>query len=214
MKDTTSNSVNSNYLSIACPHCGSTSVHKSIGGKIEHAVAWGATKMIKSSLLGDYGSLTGGVETEIIKKEVPFQQVCDYCHRSFHASQSQIDKGAYSMKISRARELMNIYNKKLQSLKEQEIETIREKAQKELRKTLISVFVFIVALIVSQSVEHETEGVFGLTTYTYSYSFSCMLMVGATIYAMVKGLNCKNSYTEASELEAMPIEEYAKNHSA
>lgn len=65
-------------LAYCCPNCGSEQIHKSIGGKAEHAAAWGATKLIKSAILGDYGGLTGGVENEIIKETVPFQQVCDY----------------------------------------------------------------------------------------------------------------------------------------
>ena len=33
-----------------CPNCGSTDVNKSIGGKVEHAAAYGGVKLVKHFL--------------------------------------------------------------------------------------------------------------------------------------------------------------------
>ncbi len=197
-----------------CPNCGSEKVHKSIGGKAEHAAAWGATKLVKSAVLGDYGNFTGGVENEIIKEAVPFQQVCDYCHRTFHTSKSEIDSGKYSMSSTEANRRMGIYNNKLQTLKDKEIQEIRDTAAKELRNTIILFLVFLGGLFICMTCEHYTEGFLGIQAFTGSYMFSWVLMGIGGLGAFGTGSSCASTYNKASELENAPIEDYAKNHKA
>lgn len=201
-------------LAYCCPNCGSEQIHKSIGGKAEHVAAWGATKFIKSALLGDYGGLTGGVENEIIKENVPFQQVCDYCHRTFHSSKSDIDSGKYSLSSTEANRRMGIYNTKLQAIKDQEIEEIRDRAASELRNTIIFVFVFLGGLLVCTNCEHYTEGFLGIQSFTWSFMFSWVLMAIGGVGTFIAGSTSASTYNEASELENSPIEDYARNHKA
>lgn len=197
-----------------CPNCGSEKVHKSVGGKAEHAAAWGATKLIKSALLGDYGSLTGGVENEVIKENVPFQQVCDYCHGTFHSSKSEIESGKYSLSSTEANKRMGLYNNKLQTLKDKEIEEIRGKAAKELRNTVIFIIVLLGGIFICMTCEHYTVGFLGIQAFTGSYMFSWVLMGIGGLGAFGTASSCASTYDKASELENAPIEDYAKNHKA
>ncbi len=201
-------------LQFCCPNCGSKQVHKSIGGKAEHVVAWGATKAIKSTLLGDYGGLTGGAENEIIKEAVPFQQVCDYCHRTFHASKYDIDSGKYSMLEEKAKQLANTYNQKLQRVKDDEVDSLRSEANHELFKTFVGACVFLLGLFIYNTCEHKTEGIFGMEVYTNSFMFSCFVMFVGGLYTFYKGCMSIASYQSASEIDNMHLSIYAKDHKA
>lgn len=201
-------------LQFCCPNCGSKQVHKSIGGNVEHAAAWGATKLIKSAILGDYSSFTGGVENEIIKEGVPFQQVCDYCHRTFHASKCDIDSGKYSMFEEKANRLANTYNQKLQRVKDDEVDSLRSEANHELVRTIVGACVFLLGLFIYNTCEHKTEGIFGMEVYTNSFMFSCFIMFIGGLYTVFKGVMSYGTYQEASQIDDMPISEYAKDHKA
>lgn len=204
----------SNNLQFVCPNCGSSQVHKSLGGKAEHAAAWGVTKVLKSTLMGDYGRLTGGLENHIIKDEVPFQHVCDYCHRTFHARKSQIEAGAYSMERSKADILMETYNKKLQAIKDKEVCEIKERAMGKLKYVAISVSILFLGIIICANCEHTMEGLWGMTVYTNSFVFSWFIIAIGIILTLITGISWINRYNEATELENMSIQNYAKNHSA
>lgn len=205
---------NEDLLPYCCPNCGSTQVQKSIGGKLEHATLWAATKAAKSYILGDYSSFTGGAENELIKDEVPFQQVCDYCHQTFHARKSQIEAGRYAMSKSKSSQLMNAYNKKLKVVKDDEVNTIKEEASKKLSRIGFSGAALLIGLLIIATCEHSTIGVFGLQSYTWSFMFSCVLIFFGFLGVVVEGNAYYGKISEANEIDDMSIEEYARDHKA
>jgi len=205
---------NEDLLPYCCPNCGSNQVEKSIGGMLEHAAAWATTKAVKSYVMGDYGSYTGGAENEIIKEEVPFQQVCNYCHRTFHASKSQIEAGKYAMSKAKSSQLTEAYNRRLQSVKNGEVRRIKEAASKKLPRIGYAGGAFLLGLLITATCEHETTGVFGLSSYTWSFMFSCVLMFFGFIGLLIEGMGYFGKMSEANEIDKMPIKQYAKNHKA
>lgn len=200
-------------LLFVCPICGSEQVRKSIGGMIEHVAAVGAVKLAKSALLGDYSCITGGAENEIIKDEVPLQQVCNYCHHTFHARRSQIEAGQYSMIRSKADELMEKYNEKLQWAKDEEVDDLRSQASGYLGKAFIYALVFGVGLLICLNCEHETEGFLGMKAFTWTYMFSWVVMLLGGGVSVMKFFSWMELRSNASEIENLTIQEYAKNHS-
>jgi hypothetical protein len=205
---------NEDILPYCCPNCGSNQVEKSIGGKLEHAAAWAATKAAKAYVMGDYGSFTGGVENDIIKEELPFQQVCNYCHQTFHARKSQIEAGRYAMSKSKSSQLMNAYNRKLKVVKDEEVNTIKEEASKKLSRIGISGASLLIGLLIIATCEHSTIGVFGLQSYTWSFMFSCVLIFFGFLGVVVEGNAYYGKISEANEIDDMSIEEYARDHKA
>ncbi len=197
-----------------CPNCGSEQVKKSIGGKLEQVAAIGVTKAIKSYVLGDYGGLTGGAENEILKETVPFQQVCKYCHQTFHASLAQIASGKYAMDKNKAEKLKDAYNGKLQIVKDNEVEEIREKGSKSLKRAFLAGITLVVGLLISANCQHTESGFLGLESYTGTYMFAWVLMLAGGVGVLIEGISSYGSYSEASALDDMSIQEYAKNHSA
>ena len=132
MEETT---IQKEVIHFACPNCGSTCVHKSMGGKAENVAAVFGAKLIKKAVLGDNSKYVRG-EGKLINESVPFQQTCDYCHYTFHASQSQIDNGKYSMNKRTAGDLHSSYNKKLQMVKDKEVSGIKNKASQKMKKVI------------------------------------------------------------------------------
>lgn len=200
-------------IHFACPNCGSTCVHKSIGGKAENVAAVVGAKLIKKAVLGDNSKYVRG-EGKMINENVPFQQTCDYCHYTFHASQSQIDNGKYSMNKRIADDLHSSYNKKLQMVKDKEVSGIKNKASQKMKKVIGAFFVFLLGLLICMNCEHTTEGVFGLTAYTGSFMFSCFLIFIGVALTFAFGVSWFTTYNIASNLESMSIEQYAKTHKA
>lgn len=205
---------NSDKLPFACPNCGNIHVRKSVGGMIEHAAAWGGAKLIKSMLLGDFGGLTGGAENTIIKEEVPFQQVCDYCHYTFHARKSQIGAGKYSMHRSRATYLTKVYNGMLQTMKEKDYKSTREDAFKMISKIFLGILAFLIGLMLCSSSNKYTEGIFGIQFYSWSYMFSWMIMFISGAITVLLGVSCYSLFKKAGLIKRMPLAEYAKDHKA
>lgn len=203
-------------IPFACPNCGDTQVHKSIGGHAEQMAAWATVKGIKMGLecLFNREINTYGVEGRVTKEYVPSQYVCDYCHHTFHATKAKIDDGGYSMDKDRADRLKASYNKKLQAVKDKEVKKIREKGYFQRLKTLVPAFVFFLGVLICIGCEHTTEGYFGMTRYTLPFMFSWLVMFGGIIATIIGGSICYNTYKQASEIEHMSIEEYAKNHKA
>lgn len=148
---------NNHTLSFCCPNCGCSQVENSIGGKIEHAVAWAVTKAAKSYFMGDYGGMTGGVENDIIKEEVPFQQVCSYCHHTFHASKSQIESGKYSMSKSQSDRLTETYNRRLKIVKDKEVKMIKEEASKKLSRIVFAGAALLVGILIIATCELKLQ---------------------------------------------------------
>lgn len=206
--------ISEDMLPYCCPNCGSSQVEKSLGGKLEHAAAWATTKAVKSYVMGDYGSYTGGAENEIIKEEVPFQQVCNYCHRTFHASKSQIEAGKYAMSKAKSSQLTEAYNRRLQSVKNGEVRRIKEAASKKLPRIGYAGSAFLLGLLITATCEHETTGPLGLPSYTWSFMFSCVLMFFGFIGLLIEGMGYFGKISEANEIDKMPIKQYAKNHKA
>ena len=200
-------------IPFACPNCGSTCVHKSMGGKAENVAAVVGAKLIKKAVLGDNSKYVRG-EGKLINESVPFQQTCDYCHYTFHASQSQIDNGKYSMNKRIADDLHSSYNKKLQMVKDKEVSGIKNKASQKMKKVIGAFFVFLLGLLICMNCDHTTEGVFGLTAYTGSFMFSCFLIFLGVALTFVFGVSWLTTYNMASTLESMSIEQYAKTHKA
>lgn len=212
--------VQTKVLPFACPNCGDTQVHKSIGGHAEQMATWAAAKVVVmgakylSQSLFSTSFDTYGVEGRVAKHYTPAQYVCDYCHNTFHATKAKIDDGGYSMDKDRADRLKASYNKKLQTVKDKEVKNIREKGYYQRLKTLVPAFVFFLGLLICIGCEHTTEGYFGMTRYTLPFMFSWLVMFGGIIATIIGGSICYNTYKQASEIEHMSIEEYAKNHKA
>ena len=205
---------NEDILPYCCPNCGSNQVEKSIGGKLEHAAAWGGAKLFKSAVLGDYGGLTGGAENEIIKEEVPFQQVCNYCHRTFHASKSQIEAGKYSMSRKESARLTEAYNRKLKAVKDEEVKKIKEEASKILARLGFAGAALLIGLLIIATCEHQTTGLFGLPSYTGSFMFSCVLIFFGFLGVVFEGIDYSEKLSKANEIDKMSIQSYARNHKA
>ena len=205
---------NEDLLPYCCPNCGSNQVEKSIGGKLEHAAAWGGAKLFKSAVLGDYGGLTGGAENEIIKEEVPFQQVCNYCHRTFHASKSQIEAGKYSMSRRESARLTEAYNRKLKAVKDGEVNRIKEEASKILARLGFAGAALLIGLLIIATCEHQTTGLFGLPSYTGSFMFSCVLIFFGFLGVVLEGIDYSEKLSKANEIDKMSIQSYARNHKA
>lgn len=203
-----------NNLPFVCPNCGSPQVHKSLGGKVENFLALGVTKFAKSQLMGDYGRLTGGVENQIIKDEVPFQYVCDYCHYTFHARKSKIEAGVYSMEESMAYMRMETYNQKLQAMKDQEVKELKDKAFRRLIWTIIHALVLSIGIYICCNCEHTTEGLWGTTVYTGTFVFSWFVIMIGGISTLISTILCTKTYSKASYLENMSLQDYAREHSA
>ncbi len=206
-----------NILPFCCPNCGSSQVSKSIGGKLEHAAAWGVTKAAKSYFMGDYGSFTGGVENTIIKEEVPFQQACSYCHYTFHASKSQIDSGKYALNADKATRLMKAYNQKLQVVKDKEVADIKASASGNKNRCVFAGIAFLFGLIIYNTCEHmKTDTLLGMEmeSYTWSFMFSCVLLFFGVIGVLYEGYRCYELFEEANTIDKMTIQEYAKGHKA
>lgn len=206
-----------NILPFCCPNCGSSQVSKSIGGKLEHAAAWAATKGLKSFIFGDYGSYTGGAENTIIKEEVPFQQVCSYCHYTFHARKSQIDAGKYALYPGKAAQLMEAYNKKLQTVKDKEVAVIKASASGNKKRCVFAGVAFLLGLLIYNTCEHyKTDSFLGIEmeSATWSFMFSCVLLFFGAIGVLYEGYRCYEIYEEANTIDMMTIQEYAKDHKA
>ena len=194
-----------------CPNCGSTDVNKSIGGKVEHAAAYGGVKLVKHFL--GIGIPLG--EGEIIKEEVPFQQVCNYCHHTFHARKSQIDAGAYSMTPERAKLLMNAYNAKLQKVKDKEVKELHEKTKKALMCLLFSICMAALAIVIFFSCDLTTEaGWFGLKTPNFLGVIDFILALWGILGTISSISFYSDALSNEQKVKNMTIQQYAKEHSA
>ena len=205
---------NEDILPYCCPNCGSNQVEKSIGGKLEHAAAWAATKGAKAYIMGDYGSFTAGVENDIIKEELPLQQVCNYCHYTFHARKSQIEAGKYSMSRKESARLTEAYNRKLKAVKDGEVKKIKEEASKKLPRLGFAGAALLIGFLITATCEHQTTGAFGLPSYTWSFMFSCVLIFFGILGVVVEGIGYSGKLSEANEIDRMPLHRYAKDHKA
>ena len=205
-----------NVLPFACPNCGDTHVHKSIGGHVEQAAAWGGAKLLMHGIQSFFGTdfNTHGAEGKMAKEWVPAQYVCDYCHQTFHTTKAKVDNGTHSMAKSKSDNLKEAYNRKLQVVKDKEVAGIKDKASQWLVKTFVALFVFLIGLLVCISCEHTAEGLWGTTVYTGSFIFSCVIMFVGVALTAGFGITCQTYYNMASEIKAMSIEQYAKDHKA
>lgn len=206
--------VKEDLLPYCCPNCGSNQVEKSIGGKLEHAAAWAATKGVKAYIMGDYGSFTAGVENDIIKEELPLQQVCNYCHYTFHARKSQIEAGKYSMSRKESARLTEAYNRKLKAVKDEEVKKIKEEASKILARLGFAGAALLIGLLIIATCEHQTTGLFGLPSYTGSFMFSCVLIFFGFLGVVLEGIDYSEKLSKANEIDKMSIQSYARNHKA
>lgn len=206
--------MNTNELSFCCPNCGSNQVGKSIGGKLEHAAAWAATKGVKSYVMGDYGRFTGGAENTILKEEVPFQQVCSYCHHTFHARKSQIDAGRYALNAARAAQLMEAYNMKLQVVKDNEVAETRKQAAKNRDRALLALAALGVGALICATCEHSYVNFLGVESFTWTFMFSCLMIFFGVIGVISEGVFYMEAVNKAAEIEKMSIQAYAKDHKA
>lgn len=203
-----------NNLEFACPNCGSTQVHKSIGGKAEQIAVQGAIKFAKSSLKKNYGVyVLPAMEKQVID-DCPLQYVCDYCHHTFHARRTKIEAGAYSMDKDRADRLTDIYNNKLQIIKDKEFEEIKKKASKKLIPVVIWVLILFVGILICCNCEHTAEGLFGTTIYTGTFVFSCFVIGVGGIGTLISIILCVTKYIKAFNVKSMAIQDYAKKRSA
>lgn len=199
-------------LPFVCPKCGSAQMQKSVGGYLEQVLAQGATMVAKSFLLGDAGKYTRGAERKAINKYVPFQHVCDYCHNSLHVSLADIEKGKYSMSKEVAEKMFCNYNNKLEAVKKKEVDDVRSTASMWLSLTVVGIIFFLIGLSISLNCEKETEGLWGMKTYTGTYIFAWFIMIVTSIWGLISGLICMDRYSKASQLKKMKLEDYAKTH--
>ncbi len=203
-----------NIIPFCCPNCGSEQVKKSLGGKMEHIATVGTVKVAKKFILGDYSGFTGGVENDIIKQSVPFQQVCEYCHYTFHASKSQIEAGAFSMNKDKAKSLFNAYNIKLQGVKDKEVQEKKEKASNSMLRAMIAGVIFFIGLLISMNCTKTEENFLGMESFTWTYMFSWLLIFAGILGAIIEGIFASDGYSQASYIEKMSLTKYAKNHKA